>query len=457
MKNYAPLLFMQAKGRGEYGKRKRIMENLKFEVEALEPMKKKITVEVPSEEVVRYVNTEFDEISKTAKLSGFRPGKIPREILQQRYGGKILSGAAEKLIEKSFPEVLKLEKLVPADKPSFEITQISETTPLKYFATLYVRPRPTIEGYKDLKLEKRKSEVSEEEVDSNLIKLLDGQADFKAVNREADDGDMAILDFTGDIDGKPIPEGKGTNQPIIVGDTIIPGFDTALKGKRAGDELDVDTEFPGDYYDKSLAGKPAHFSISVKEIRERRVPAMDNDFAKLFGTATMAELKKRVNDELVQGKEIQEEQRLKGEAIDVLIEQNPFVIPDVMVKKYYEGIMKSVTKMNEESGNPKVMDMTEETMEKYKEIAVTHAKRDIILDAVAEQEKVIVGTADMDAAAKKMAAPKGEDPDRLIARLAREGSLSMFIDGLKDEKVFDILLERPGLAEAGTEARAEKA
>lgn len=424
------------------------MENLKFEVEALEPMKKKITVEVPSEEVVRYVNSEFDEVSKTAKLSGFRAGKIPREILQQRYGGKVLSGAAEKLIEKSFPEILKQEKLVPADKPTFEVTQISETTALKYFATLFVRPRPKIEGYKELKLDKRKSEVSEEEVESNLLKLLDGQADFKAVNRTADDGDMAILDFTGDIAGKPIPDGKGTNQPIIVGDTIIPGFDTALKGKKAGDELDVDTSFPDDYYDKSLAGKEAHFSLVVKEIRERRVPALDNDFAKLFGSATMSDLKKRVTEELKQGKDIQEEQRLKGEAIDVLIEKNPFEIPDVMITKYYEGIMKSVAKMNEESGNPKVMDMTEETLDKYREIAVLHAKRDIILDAVAEQEKVIVGTADMDAAAKKMAAPKGEDPDRLIAKLAREGSLSMFIDGLKDEKVFDILLKRQSMAEA---------
>ncbi len=424
------------------------MENLKFEVETLEPMKKKITVEVPSEEVVRYVNSEFDDISKTAKLSGFRPGKIPREILQQRYGGKVLSGAAEKLIEKSFPEVLKQEKLVPAERPSFEITQISETTPLKYFATLYVRPRPKIEGYKDLNLEKRESVVTEEEVESNLIKLLDGQADFKQVNRAADDGDMALLDFSGDIAGKPIPDGKGTNQPIIVGDTIIPGFDTALQGKKAGDEVDVDTRFPDDYYDKSLAGKEAHFSLVVKEIRERRVPALDNDFAKLFGVATMAELKKRVTEELKQSKEIQEEQRLKGEVIDILIEKNPFEIPDVMITKYYEGIMKSVEKMNEESGNPKVMDMNEETMDKYREIAVSHAKRDIILDAVADQETVIVGTADMDAGAKKMAAPKGEDPDRLIAKLAREGTLSMFIDGLKDEKVFDILLKRPGMAEA---------
>ena len=421
------------------------MENLKFEVETLEPMKRKITVEVPSEEVVRYVNSEFEEISKTAKLSGFRPGKIPREILQQRYGGKVLSGAAEKLIEKSFPEVLKQEKLVPADKPSFEITQISETSALKYFATLYVRPSPKVEGYKELKLEKRESEVSDEEVESNLIKLLDAQADFKAVNRVADDGDMAVIDFTGDIAGKPIPDGKGTNQPIIVGDTLIPGFDTALKGKKAGDEADVDTEFPEDYYDKSLAGKKAHFSLVVREIRERRVPALDNDFAKLFGMPTMSKLKTRVTEELKQGKDMQEEQRLKGEAIDILIEKNPFEIPGVMIEKYYEGIMKSVAKMNEESGNPKVMDMTEETLDKYREIAVSHAKRDIILDAVAEQEKVIVNSDDMDAAARKMAAPKGEDPDRLIAKLAREGSLSMFIDGLKDEKVFDILLDRPGM------------
>ena len=431
------------------------MEKLKITREDISPINKKLTVEVPAGAVKIAVDAEFVEFGKTAKISGFRPGKIPREVLRQKYGGRILGDVAGKVIEKTFQNVLKEEKLIPVDRPRFEVSQIGEASSLVYTATVDVRPEITLTGYTSLNLERRSTEVTDDEIENGLMRLLDGKAEYKEIKRKAEKGDMAMLNFEGTSGGEPIENGKAENYPVIVGDTVLPGFDEVLEGASADDEFSLDTAFPDEYHNKKLAGKAAHFDIKVLGIRERVAPALDNALARSYGVKNLGELKAKIVEETLAGKEYAEDERLKGVAVEQLIEQNPFDIPDSMQERYYQGVLKTAQKMKEESENSKFIEITDEIKDKYREIAVLHAKRDIILDVISDQESIKVNEQEVDEAAKVLGAPKGEEPDRVIARLIREGTFQMFLNGLRDRKVFDMLLGKVG-PETVAEGTGEK-
>ena len=417
------------------------MTNFKVKVETLDPVSKKLTIEVVSEELRKDVESAYEKLAKTASIAGFRQGKIPREVLMQKFEGRVLSDAASAVIERTFPQALKQQKLMPIARPDFQVKRLEEGKSMIYTGVIEIVPEVDVKGYKDMELDRKPTEVTPEELEENFIKLCDAHAEFKPVDRLAEDGDMTMIDFEGFMDGKPIKDGTAKDSAVVVGDNLLPGFDEVLLGSKAGDEFTVKTRFPEKYHIVRLKGKEAEFNIHVKGVRVRVVPPFDNELAKLLGAKNVAELKAKITKEMAASKEFNEKERLRGEAVDRLISENPFEIPPSMKKKYYDGVMRTVENMSkEDQGGFKTPEMTPDLNAKYYQIAELHAKRDLIVEAIAKKEKLEATDKEVEEAVERIAKQAGEETDRMMARIQREGSLDGIRTGIRHEKVFDIMI-----------------
>lgn len=400
-------------------------------------VEKVLHIELPTEVVVKEYDGAVAELVGGAEVAGFRKGHVPVDVIKKKFTDHLLGEIATRLIEKSISKALRQEGLIPMARPNFEVTSIREDGPFCYTAEVEVKPEINLKRYKDIGIEKRSVEVDDAEIEDSLNKLRESRAEFKGVDRPAEEGDMCMLDFDCFVDGEPVENGNAKDSPVVIGDTLLHGFDDVLIGSKAGDKRELDTTFPEKYQDKKLAGKDAHFDITVKGIRERVVPPFDNGFAKTFGISTMAELKEKFVEELKVNKANKEMERLKGDAIDLLVEENPFDVSKTVVDSYLEGVVRAAESLNKDREGYEV---TPELKERYREVAKHHAKRDLILDWIAEKEDIEITNEEIEDGAMKMVGPEAESPDRAVAKLQREGSFEMLQHAIRSDKAYKIIL-----------------
>jgi trigger factor len=231
---------------------------------------------------------------------------------------------------------------------------------------------------------------------------------------------------------------------MILGEgQLLPGFHDSLTGTSAGSGVEVNTTFPDNYHDKSLAGKEALFNVTVKAVKKRVLPGLDDEFAKDLNCDNLEELRANVREEIKKAKQRDEKERLRTEALEKLIEKNPFEVPDSLVHRYLASILSTVMEnMKRGIVDPLDKDLPAERLkDRYREVAVKRAKADIIIDSIARKEDIEVSEEEVNDNIKDMARETKTTPEALRGRLESEGTLEIIIDGLKREKVFDILTE----------------
>lgn len=307
---------------------------MQVSVEAAEGLERRIKVDLPADEIEQEVDKRLRDVGRSARLPGFRPGKVPLKILRQRFGDSVRGEVFGERIQSSFPQAVAEAELKPAGMPQIEPEIDRAERRYSYVAKFEVLPAIEPVSLADKTVSRPVAEVTEADVDAMVERLREQRKTWNAVDRPAAAGDRVRLSFQGTIDGEPFEGGSADDVPVDIGaGRMIPGFEEQLTGAAAGDERDIETTFPDDYPRKELAGKPAHFSVQVKEVQEPELPEVDADFAKAFGVADgdierfRSDVRANMERELAQ----RIKDKVKSQVMDLLVEAHPVHLPEVLI------------------------------------------------------------------------------------------------------------------------------
>jgi trigger factor len=439
------------------------LENIKVAVEEPSSVKRKITVEVPVEEVDRYFRETLKEYQRHAALPGFRKGKAPREMVESRFRDDINQDVTRKILPDSYEKALGEAELMPIGDPEVSELKVEPGQPVSYVAEFEIFPRFEVENYLGIELEKPVFEVKDEEVDGLLEEMRAGQATVKQVAEERGlrTGDVAMIDFEGVSDGKPIPGGSAKDFPLTIGsETFLPGFEESLVGARAGEEREFFLKLPEDFQEKDLAGKEASFKATVKEIRERVLPELDDDFAKDVGDyGTLEELKARIRTNLLASKEVSSQGEMREKLVGRLVEAHSFEVPPSMVEERRSMMMANVERSLLMRGVPQ--EEIGKSREKFYEESAGPAERKVraslIMAAIAEKEKIEVSPEEINAEIKRIAEQNKMEPSEARKRMIENRSLENLKGILGEEKTVSFLLEKARITGGGKDAAPAQA
>ena len=305
-------------------------------VETTSGLGRRLTIEVPGDKIEQAVKKRFAEIAKTAKLDGFRPGKVPPKVLEQRYGDTVRQEILNDQLQASFIDAVMKEKLKPAGRPAINIKQFEAGKPLIYEASFEVYPEIKLVELNDVPIEQFKAEVTDDDVAKSIERLREQHADWEEVDREAANNDQVVIDFTGSIDGKPLEHGEGKEVPLILGSkSMIPGFEDGIVGMKAGEEREINVTFPKEYHHKASAGKKAVFKIKVHKISKSNLPELNDKFAEKVDVKNggLAKLREDVAKKLKEDLTVALEGKNKNVVLDKLLELNKIEVPKVLIEE----------------------------------------------------------------------------------------------------------------------------
>jgi len=330
------------------------MENVKVTVEAKDNCVRVLDVEVPAEEVNKQIEELLEETKSTATVPGFRTGRAPRRVLERRFGKRVRETAIDGAVAESYEEALKSQELTAIADPDIQDVSFEENEPLKYRAVIEVSPRVVeLDEYKGLVLERGVRELTDADVERVLENTREAHAVYVPRDaKAAADGDLIVIDYQGAIEGEPFEGGEGENVTLVLGGRgFFPQFNEALRGLVPESESEVKVTFPEDYDRKDLAGREAVFSVKVKEVKERVVPALDSEFAKEAGSCdTVEEFKKRIREQLETTERNRGEAHVRGQAASKIAESSTFELPQSAIEHVAQEILEEKVRELHQAG-----------------------------------------------------------------------------------------------------------
>ena len=414
---------------------------MKVTAENIDNQQVVLEIEVSADEWGKAIQQAVRKVANQVNIPGFRKGKAPRRILEQHVGQKaLLDEAYEIAAPKAFDAALKEQKIELAAYPKFETVTAEDGKPLVFKATVTPKPEVQLGEYKGLKIAKKTAEVTEEEVDKHIEQMRDRQAQMVEAPADAvvADGDFTTLDFKGFVDGDAFDGGEGKDYPLQIGSkSFIPGFEDQLIGAKIGEEREVKVAFPEDYHEKKLAGKPAVFKCTVRTIKHKELPALDDAFAaKVSVFKTLAELKQDVRAKMEKTAATKAENDRRAEAIQQAADNITVTVPPVMVDDRVTQMIQELSMRLEQQGlkfeqylQYSGTDIAK-IREDYRENAEKNVRTDLMLEAVAKAEGIKVEAADLDSEIAMMAQAYGatvEQVRKIIQEQGRIGDLAVTV------------------------------
>ncbi len=415
-----------------------------------EGLKHGFKVVVPAETIAAKVTDKIKSIGENATIPGFRKGKAPESFLRQRYEKAVMGEVLDELIQSETSQLLAERSLRPAMRPKIEITAYDEGKDLEFTMDLEVVPEITPVDFATITLDKLIAEIPEGEVEKALERLASARSDSEPVteDRGAKNGDIAVIDFVGSIDGVEFAGGKGENYSLELGSgSFIPGFEDQLVGKKAGEKVDVKVPFPADYHAKDLAGKDAVFAVTVKELRAKKAAEINDEFAKFFGKNSLDELREMIRSELTREYEDVSMSNLKRVLLDALADAHDFPVPESMLDLEFDAIWKQVqaAKDKKQLDEDDAGKTDEELRDEYRAIAERRVRLGLLLAEIGMKNKIAVTDADLNRAIMMEArqfpgqekavfdfyAKHPEMLDRLRAPLFEEKVIDFILKGVK--------------------------
>ncbi len=436
---------------------------MQFTIEDLSSVKKTLHIEIPREAVARELDSAYRKLGKTAKIKGFRPGKVPRSVLERMFKKDVYSDVSSRLIQDSFIDALKKTELEIVGQPKVDPPDLRENEPYRYDATVEVKPVIGDIEFKKLALEKSVYQVNDQEIDLQLKALQKRLASFKPVEqqRDARHGDHVIITYEGLKDGKPFVETQKTeNFSVKVGDgQILKEFDDGLVGMKVGETKEIKVQFPQDYENDRLAGMKIDFFVTLNEIREEVLPEIDDELARqVGGYNTLAELQNQIRNNLEEGYAKRVEQELNEQVFKALIEKTDFEVPESMVEYELQTIIED-TERSFAYRNQSLEDagITREGIaEKYRDTAEKQVRRHLILDAIIRQEELTLEDTELDQGFEDMAKGFNQPVDQIKQYLmAEKEKLENFKHALLEKKAVKLIIDSGTIKEKPPAAAAE--
>ena len=308
---------------------------MQVSVESIGKLERRMQVQVPAERVSKEIATRLKELSRTARLKGFRPGKAPLTVIRQQFGQQVHREVIGQLLQSSFSEAVTQNQLAPAGSPRIEPQSVAEGQDLTYVATFEVLPEVTLRPFESLEIERITAEVTEADIDAMIERLRKQQMKYAAVTRAAASGDKVAVNFDGSIDGTPFAGGKGENVAIILGEgRMLAQLEQGLMGAAAGETRELGVDFPADYRATELVGKHATFKVEVKSVEEPALPALDEEFCKSFGVTEggLAQLRQDVAANMRRELDQALRNRNKTAVMEKLYQANPIEVPNALLE-----------------------------------------------------------------------------------------------------------------------------
>ena len=387
---------------------------MSFKVEQLEEKNMvKLVIEASAEEFEAGLNAAYNKNKNKISVPGFRKGKAPRKMIEQLYGSQIFfEDAANEIIPDAYADAAKESGLDIVSQPKVSIEQLEAGKPFIFAAEVAVRPEVELGEYKGVEVTKGDAEVTDADVEEELKKVQDQNSRTVSVeDRAVKDGDMTVIDFEGFIDGEAFDGGKGENYPLTIGShSFIDTFEEQMIGMNIGEEKELNVTFPEDYHAENLKGKPATFKVTVKEIKEKQLPELDDDFAQdVSDFDTLAEYKDDLKKKIAERKESEAKAKKESEAIEKVVEAAKMDIPQAMIDTQVNRMLEDYAMRLQQQGLSveqyfQYTGMTaDKIMEEMKPEAVKRIKNSLVLEAVAKAENIEVSEEEFEAELQKMA------------------------------------------------------
>jgi trigger factor len=302
-------------------------------VESTGALERRMRVELPAERIEKEVETRLKSVGRTARIKGFRPGKIPPNVVRQRYGVQVRQEVLTDLMGQSYRDAVLQENLNPVARPKIEPVVSNDGKGFAFVATFEVLPEVKLKGLDKIRVTRPDVEISDQDCDDMLQNLRLQKATWKAVDRKSRDGDRVIVDFDGTLKGEPVKGGKGQGVAVILGQgQMLPDFEKGLTGLAAGDETTFKVKFPKDYHAEDLASKKVDFAVSVNRVEEQELPPLDDSLAELYGVAEggLEQLRKDVISNMEREARQKVMARIKEQTLSALLDQNPIEVPQAL-------------------------------------------------------------------------------------------------------------------------------
>jgi len=316
---------------------------MQVSVESTSSLERRMTVEIPKEKLDQEIQARLKKLAGRAKIQGFRPGKVPMNVIKQRYGGQVQQEAMGELIQSSYFEAVRQENLRPAGMPQIQpLTNNEGSESMSYTATFEVYPEINIQGLDTINIERPQVEITDADIDAMLQTIRKQRKQWKAVERAAADGDRVNIDFEGIMDGTPFEGGAAKNYDLELGaKRMIPGFEDQLVGISAGDNRVLKVSFPDDYHAKDLAGKAVEFNVTCHKVEQAELPELNDEFAKIYGITEggLEAFRTQVKDNMLREVNAKIRTKIKQQVLDGILQAISIEVPKVLVDSEIKGLI----------------------------------------------------------------------------------------------------------------------
>lgn len=411
-----------------------------------EGLKRSFKVTVPAADLAGKVTAKLTEIGKTVRLPGFRAGKVPMALLRQRYAKSVMGEVLENMVQETVDKAISERDLHPAMQPKIEITAFPEGGDLEFTVDMELLPEITHQDFSALKLDRPRADVEDTALDQALSRIASGQKRTEVVSeiREARAGDTAVIDFTGRTGDTPISGGAGTDHHLELGsNSFIPGFEDALIGKKAGENVTFNVTFPEAYH-AELAGKEATFDVLIKELRQNATSTVDEGLAKAFGLDSLDALRQAVREQLERDHDVASRTKLKRALLDALADGYSFELPSSVVDMEFDAIWKQLEQAKTDGQiDPEDQGKSDDTLkEEYRKVAERRVRLGLILADVGRKNNITVTQDDLNRA---LMAEAGRYPgqEQMVIQYYRKNpeALNSLQAPLFEDKVVNFILE----------------